>query len=41
MPNLGKEYIERENKRNQKPPKSLLMDPKTVPDTKTHKTEAR
>ena len=34
-------YIEREKKRNQKPPKSLLIDPETVPEAKKRQTEAR
>ena len=42
VPNLEKEYIYcREKKRNQKPPKSLLIDPEMVPETRKHKTEAR
>ena len=42
VPNLGKEYtVYREKKRNQKPPKSLLIYPEMVPETKKHKTKAR
>ena len=36
-----RKYKKKEKKRNQKPLKSLLIDPETVPETKKHKTEAR